>query len=80
MHLCCDVNALTDRFVHGTFVLMHFVNTIDRFSMRLIRFECVADVDAFDHQHTVFLFDFSGNVCNEVAITRRNPTRLQRAA
>ncbi len=80
MHLGCDVDAPIDRFVHGTFVLMHFVNAIYCFSMLRIRLEGVADVYAFNDQHTVFLLDFSGHIRYEVAVTRRNPARLQRAA
>lgn len=59
---------------------VHLVNPLNGFPLLRRRFQPVVDVDAPDHQHVFFEFDFSGGLRNELIVAGIDLTRLQRAS
>ena len=59
---------------------MKAMDALGSFALLWLKLEMVGHMDPLDHEHVIVFFHFPNYVRPEVALSRRNLTRLQRAS
>ena len=74
-----DVDGRLQRAVHWAIVGMKPEHPLRRLALRCFQLQPVDDVDPADDEDVPLLLDVAGGLGAEVALSRRNPARFQRA-